>query len=122
MSINNEFARVFKQRTKNFALAVIEYCRKMPRSQETYIIKDQLIRCSTSIASNYRAACRSRSAREFYAKLCIVVEEADEAVFWLEIIKEAKISENDVDSLIQEGTEILYVSATARKTAGSKLS
>lgn len=86
MLSNTKFAEDFKNRTKQFAVDIIKFCRTLPKSREANIIKNQLIRSSSSVASNYRAACRARSGKEFYAKLCIVVEEADESVFWLEMI------------------------------------
>lgn len=121
MNSNIEFAEAFKKRTKKFIVEIIKFCRKLPKSRETFIITDQLIRCSTSVGSNYRAACRARSGKEFYSKLCIVVEEADESVYWLEIIEAINIAEDDVNDLIIEGTEILSIVATSRKTAGNKL-
>ena len=71
-----------------------------------------------SIAANYRAVCRARSDAEFYSKICIVVEEADETVFWLEIIKEINI--NDIDEtnqLLSEANEILKIMAASKKKA-----
>ena len=66
----------------------------------SYIIKKQLISSVTSVAANYRAVCRARSDAEFYSKLCIVVEESDESVFWLELIKESEILNANQDELI----------------------
>ena len=93
----------------------------MPKTREANIINNQLIRCSSSVASNYRAACRARSGKEFYAKLCIVVEEADESVFWLEMIQATGIRTKDIPELIDEGTEILSIVAKSRKTTGKNL-
>jgi|SRR5680860_802037 len=121
MTTNIEFADAFKKRTKKFAVDIIKFCRKSPKTREAGIINNQLIRCSTSVASNYRAACRARSGKEFYAKLCIVVEEADESVFWLEMIEATTRVSEDTTELIREGTEILSIVATSRKTAGKKL-
>lgn len=72
------FAEVFKNRTKKFAADIIKYTQGFHKNEESYIIKKQLIRSATSVASNYRAVCRARSDAEFFSKLCIVVEEADE--------------------------------------------
>ncbi|MDR8390523.1 four helix bundle protein [Aliifodinibius sp. S!AR15-10] len=94
----------------------------MPKSREGRIIADQLIRSGTSVGSNYRAACRARSRKEFYAKMCIVVEEADEVLFWLQVINGSKIKEGKkLTILLKEAEEILSIVATARKTAGSNL-
>ncbi len=122
MSSNKEFAENFKKRTKAFAVSVIKFCRKLPNNREANIISGQLMRCSTSVASNYRAACRGRSRKEFYAKMSIVVEEADETIFWLEVIKATKLSSSkDLQFLINEGNEILAVVAKSRKTTGKNL-
>ncbi|MBK0404617.1 four helix bundle protein [Adhaeribacter sp. BT258] len=110
------FADTFKKRTKKFALDVIHFSKALPRTDESLIIKRQLLRSATSVAANYRAVCRARSAAEFHSKLSIVVEEADESLFWLEIISEAEIINNaNTMALQKEITEILSVMATARK-------
>ncbi|NGP76776.1 four helix bundle protein [Balneolaceae bacterium YR4-1] len=112
---------MFRDRTKAFAISVIKICRELPRSREFNIISYQLLRSSTSVASNYRAACRARSTKEFYAKLCIVVEEADECIFWLELLMELEGNKNGIKILMQEGKEILYISAKSKKTTGGSL-
>ena len=84
-------SEALKVRTKDFALRVLRLYRSLPRTQEARIPGTQLLRCSTSIGANYRAACRGRSRAEFVAKLEIVLEEADETVFWLELFQEGKI-------------------------------
>jgi four helix bundle protein len=76
-----------KTRTKDFAREVVKLCRKLPNDREGRLIGDQLFRSGTSVASNYRAACRGRSRAEFISKLAIVEEEADETLFWLEILR-----------------------------------
>jgi four helix bundle protein len=76
------YNELFKQRTKKLAIEVLKLYRSHCKSEELRIIGKQLIRSSTSVAANYRAAIRARSDAEKYAKLCIVVEEADETVFW----------------------------------------
>jgi len=75
-----------KRRTKKFSIGIIDLFRSLPKSEENRIIGRQLLRCSTSVGANYRAACRARSSAEFYAKLCIVVEEVDETLYWMEIM------------------------------------
>ncbi|HLG35878.1 MAG TPA: four helix bundle protein [Bacteroidia bacterium] len=81
------------------------------------------MRAATSVASNYRAVCRARSGAEFYSKICIVVEEADESVFWLEIITEADILKSDqTKKLLTEANEILSVVASSKRTAGKSKS
>ena len=82
-----EFAERMKQRTKQFAIDIIKMYKEMPVSDDARILGRQLIKAATSVASNYRAVCRARSDREFFAKLSIVVEEADESIFWMELIE-----------------------------------
>jgi four helix bundle protein len=115
------FAEDFKIRTKKFAVDVIIYCKSLPKSDEAFIIKKQLIRSATSVAANYRAVCRARSDAEFFSKLSIVVEEADESVFWIEIIKDANIfNSNETTTILNEATEILKIVAKSRKTLKDK--
>ena len=121
MASNIDFAEAFKERTKQFAVEVVKFCRGLPQTREADIFNRQLIRCSSSVASNYRAACRARSAKEFYAKLCIVVEEADECIFWLEMLEATNVGNAGIETLIKEGTEILSIAATSRKTTGKRL-
>ncbi len=115
------FAEEFRNRTKKFAIDIIIYCRSLPKSEESYIIKKQLIRSSTSVAANYRAVCRARSDAEFFSKLCIVVEESDETVFWLEIIKESDtLNSKETETLLNEANEILKIVSKSRKTLKDK--
>ena len=75
-----------KQRTKDFSKQVINLCRLLPDSREGRLIGNQIFRSGTSVGANYRAACRARSKADFIAKLGIVLEEADETLFWFEIL------------------------------------
>jgi four helix bundle protein len=111
----SEFAEAFKKRTKKFAIDIIFLQRLLPKTEEAKIIGRQLIKAATSVASNYRAACRGRSDNEFYAKLSIVVEEADEAVFWLEVLMESNIYKVE-ENILKEASEILAVVSASRKT------
>ena len=77
-----EFREQLKRRTKAFALRVIRLYQSLSNNTESQIIGKQLLRSATSVAANYRAACRSRSNAEFYSKISIVIEEADESLFW----------------------------------------
>jgi four helix bundle protein len=113
-----QLAEAFKTRTKKFAIDIVKLSKFFPKTPEAYIINKQLIRAATSVASNYRAVCRARSSAEFYSKLCIVVEEADESVFWLETVTEAEILNNEqTKKLLKEANEILSVAATSKRTA-----
>ena len=116
-----DFAVEFQQRTKRFAIDVIMMYRKLPKTEDARIVGRQILKSATSVASNYRAACRSRSDKEFYSKLSIVVEEADETVFWMEIITESNIYKVD-EALLKEANEILSVVARSRKTLRNKIS
>ncbi len=102
-----------KNRTKAFALKVIELVEAMKYSMTKDVVTKQLTRSATSVAANYRAACRARSDREFVAKMNIVLEEADECCFWLEIIKEKNWA--PVDELLKESNELTAISVTILK-------
>ncbi|CAM3667849.1 four helix bundle protein [Mucilaginibacter galii] len=118
----SEFAEQFRNRTKRFVIDVIEIYRKLPRTVEAQIIGKQLLRSASSVGANYRAACRARSQAEFYSKICIVIEEADESLFWMEILVESNIVDKPtVMNLMIEGKEILKVVSSARKTISSKI-
>ena len=106
------------QRTRLFALEVIRFFQRLPKTDEAKIIGKQLLRSGTSVAANYRAACRSRSKQEFYAKVCIVVEESDESLFWLELIRDSGIQNDDKTNLLmKEAEELLYIFAATRKSS-----
>jgi four helix bundle protein len=105
-------------RTKQFALRVIKLVGELPRTIEGRAIASQLIRSGTSVAANYRAACRARSKAEFIAKLGTVEEEADECAFWLELIIDADLmSESKIRPLLNEASEIVAIMASSKKTA-----
>jgi four helix bundle protein len=111
-----------KERTKIFALRIIKLVNALPKNIAGKNIGNQLFRCGTSTAANYRAACRARSKAEFISKLCIVEEETDESVFWLELIIESKlIKEMLVESLLKEANELLAIFVTSKKTAKKTL-
>ena len=111
------FAEEFKLRTKKFSLRVIKLFQSLPKTDEARIIGKQLVRSSTSTAANYRAVCRSRSDAEFHSKLSIVVEEADETVFWIELLMESNIVKaSRLIELNKEANEILKIVSTSRST------
>ena len=115
-----EFAQLFRDRTKNLTIDVINVCKKIHKN-ESRIVTRQLIRSASSVGANYRAACRARSSAEFFAKMSIVVEEADEALFWLEILEQTEMAEMaNLKNITSEATEILYVMAKARGTMKKK--
>lgn len=107
-----------KERTKLFALRILKLARALPNTDEGRIIRKQIIRSGTSVGANYRAVCRSRSSQEFISKLSIVIEEADETVFWLELIIESKILKKDlVLLLLGEANELTAIFVSSAKTA-----
>jgi len=106
-------AEDLKKRTKEFALGILKLVAALPDTVQGKTIGGQLVRSGTSVASNYRAACRGRSRAEFIAKLGIVEEEADESAFWLELIIEGELlKESDVQPLLDEANELTYRSVS----------
>ncbi len=106
-----------KDRTKKFAIRIIKLSRSLPNTDEGRIIRRQIIRSGTSVGSNYRAVCRARSTAEFISKLGIVIEEADETAFWLEIIIEAGIFKKElVEPLLNETNELAAIFVSTIKT------
>ena len=77
---------LLRARTKQFAIRIAKLFKRLPKTEEARIIGKQVLRAGTSVAANYRAACRARSHAEFISKMGTVVEEADETVFWLELL------------------------------------
>ena len=111
-------AEDLRDRSRQLTIRVISFLRSLPIGIEARDLSRQLLRSAASVAVNYRAAGRARSRREFIAKLSIVVEEADETVFWLELIKDGGIYTGpDLDAIIQEAKELLYIFSASRKTA-----
>jgi len=110
-----------KRRTKQFALRVIHLFKAIPRREEARIIGKQVLRSGTSIGANYRAACRARTTKEFVSKIRIVVEEADETVYWLELLVEAAIvAKRRLENLYGEANELLAIFAASQRTAESR--
>ncbi len=118
MTENIRFREEMKARLKKSVLNLITFCQELPKSQEANIIKNQLLRSGSSVYANYRAACRARSKAEFFSKLSIVVEEADETEMWLELLIESDLSNTpETKRLHQESMEILKIMASARKNS-----
>ena len=114
---NQKFNEKMRERTKQFALQVIVLSDKLPNKESARVINRQLLRSATSVAANFRAACRGRSNAEFYCKICIVVEEADETQFWLEMLVDSKLIDNnhsDAIKLIDEMSEILAITTSMK--------
>ena len=116
----SEFVERLKQRTKKLALDIILMYDKVQKTDATRVIGRQLIRSATSTAANYRAACIARSQKEFFSKMSIVVEEADETLFWLEMLKDANfINVTQAKPLMDEALEILKIVSKARKSTSN---
>lgn len=107
-----------RNRSKQFAYRIIMLFRKLPHTTEAQIIGKQLLRSGTSVAANYRAAARARSQAEFISKIGIVVEEADETVFWLECLGDNSIVKPTLlGGLLKEANELLAIFAASQRTA-----
>lgn len=111
----------FKQRTKELALRVIKLVSSLPKNTVSEVIGKQLIRSGTSVGANYRAACRARATADLIAKLRIVEEEADECLYWMEFIVEAKLVDvANLRSIMSETNEILAMTVASIKTLIAK--
>lgn len=110
-----------KDRTKQFAIDVIRYCSTLPQKQEFWVITKQLIRSASSVGANYRSACRAKSKPDFIAKLSIVEEEADESMYWMELL-EALADENNREllRLKDEANQLVSIIVASKKTARNK--
>jgi len=107
-----------RKRMKEFGLRVIRLVEALPKTQTSAVIGKQLLDCALSVGANYRAACKGKSKADFIAKLGIVEEEADESVYWMEMLVEAKvIKSNLVAGLIAEANELTAIIAASRITA-----
>ncbi len=110
-----------KSRTKQFALRIMKLVDALPNTVSGRTIANQIIRSGSSVGANYRAACCARSTAEFISKLGIVLEEADETEYWLELIMDGDLLPNDkVEPLRKEAEEIAAIIAASKKTAQSK--
>jgi len=112
-----QFIEAFKKRTKALSVAIILFYDNLKKTDTIRIVGKQIIRSATSTAANYRAACIARSDREFFAKMSIVTEEADETLFWLEVMEEASLADVKlIKPLKQEALEISKIVSSARKS------
>lgn len=111
----------FKQRTKRLALDVIRFVDALPRSRSADVLTGQLLRSSTSVAANYRAACRAKSIADMIAKLSIVEEEADESGLWMELLEESgKTKAGQLAEFRPEAEEIVAMTVASIKTLRAK--
>jgi four helix bundle protein len=107
-----------RDRTKAFAVRIVNLYRSLPRTVDAQVLGKQVIRCGTSVAANYRAACRSRSKAEWLARIGVVVEEADETVFWLELVVDCGIVARErLADLLNEAHELSAIFTASQHTA-----
>ncbi len=118
MTEKEQFIEQLKKRTKKLAVDVIDLCSTFKNVKASGVVTYQLVKSSTSVGANYRAACRARSKKEFYSKICIVVEEADETEYWLEIIEDARLTSKteELNRLLAESNEITKIMSKAKDT------
>jgi four helix bundle protein len=111
-----------KNRTKAFALRIIKLVSAMPYSRAGEVVGKQLLRSATSVGANYRSACRAQSRADFAAKMAVVAEEADESLYWLEIVVESGLVKPErLGELLKEANEIVSIVTASRKTARGRL-
>lgn len=110
-----------KQRTKLFALRVIRLVESLPKGRTSEVLGRQLLRSGTSVGANYRAACRAKSRADFISKMGTVEEEADESMYWMELLVESGlVQHDDVADLLDEANQLVAITVSSIKTAKSK--
>ena len=110
-----------RERTKQFAIRIVKLFRSLPKTDEARVLGRQVLRSGTSVAANYRAVCRSRSRADFISKLAVVTEEADETVFWLELLVETGVvPKARVENLLAEANELTRIFGSSLYTAKSR--
>lgn len=115
-------SKELENRLKSFAYRIVNVCNALPKKKISKVIEDQILRSSFSSAANYRAACNAISKKAFVSKLSIAFEEADETLFWTEIILDLNlIPVEKLSAIIQEASELASILAAARKTAQASL-
>jgi four helix bundle protein len=115
-------AGALKERSLQFSVAVVRLCRSARGGVEARVIVAQLIRSATSVAANYRAACRSRSRREFIARIGVAIEECDETLLWLELLTRLNlIAVGRMTAILQEGNQLLAIFVVSKATAIRRL-
>lgn len=111
-----------KNRTKEFAIEIVKLSELLPNKQIGWTITNQIIRSGTSVAANYRAVCRAKSDKDFISKMETVIEEADETLFWLELINELDLITNkDFSDLQKEANELIAIFVSSVKTVKNRL-
>jgi four helix bundle protein len=115
-------AAELKKRTQEFALRVIRAVNALPDTRSADVIGKQLVRCATSVGANYRASCRAKSAADFISKLAIVEEEADECIYWMELlVGSGLIARRRLANLMDEASQLVAIAVASINTARRKL-
>ena len=121
ISCENMTQDEMKARTRQFALRVIKLVESLPGTRAANTIGHQLLRCGTSVGANYRSACRAKSTADFISKLSIVEEEADESIYWMELLVESgTVREDLLNRLIDEANQIVSIIVKSIKTSKLK--
>ncbi|HXK81878.1 MAG TPA: four helix bundle protein [Bacteroidales bacterium] len=117
------FNEKYKERTYKLAVEIVKYCVTLKEQKVPYPIIDQLLRSGTSFAANFRAASEARSDKEYFAKLCIAIEEGDESLMWINLLADTEIvSKNDAYSfLFSETEELVKIISTVKRKVGERL-
>ena len=123
MTEKEEFIEKMKVRTHKFAVDVILFCDSLKQCKASDVITYQLVKAATSVGANYRAACKARSQNEFFSKICIVAEEADESDYWLTMIRDTNLSNDkkELTKLLPEAEEISKITTKAKNSTYNKL-
>jgi four helix bundle protein len=130
-------SKELQQRSKQFALAIIKLAEYLPNNRVGWTFSDQIVRSSTSVAANYRAVCRAKSDKDFISKMETVIEEADETMFWLEMIEETYLiddlgfrnddlskirnQKSEIKNLKKEANELVSIFVASVKTVKQRL-
>ncbi|MFN0013835.1 MAG: four helix bundle protein [Saprospiraceae bacterium] len=114
---NEEFNELFRKRTRDLAVRVLKFLETVPFNAGTRVMSYQLGKSATSVGANFRAFCRGRSKQEKYAKICIVVEEADESMYWLDLFDATGYGDkSELQWLSNEALEILKITAKTKSS------
>ena len=107
-----------KKRTRVFALRIIRLAESLPNTRTAKVIRNQMLRCGPAVGANYRASCRAKSKPDFISKMGTVEEEADETIYWMELLIDAEIVKRSrIADLLDEADEILSIVVSSIKTA-----
>lgn len=120
--MNKNYNQIFAKRTRALSVDIIDQLSELPYSDKTSVIRKQIFRSSSSSAANYRAMIRGRSLNERYSKICIVVEEADETLFWIEFMQDIKMYSAEIlQKWFFEAEEIVKVTSSYKKYLKEKI-